>query len=258
MLQNGLMNSIKNFLKNSVCYLLFLLILLFCNESILAQKGVTTVGLQLKPILPFDALNTTAEAVDKDFLQLSILPKTGYAFGMVIRRGITEKISFETGINYVKRNYELTLKSDSLNYSEKSTFGIVGYELPLQGLVYIRWSKNLYMNNALGLSMDFLASDVRTYGSEFAHLSEKESFLKMALLANIGFEYRTKDKGYFYLGATYHRPFSDIIKTRVTYNIGNVPYNIGSNINGTYFTLDLRYFFHEKPNKSSKTNVEDW
>jgi hypothetical protein len=233
-------------------------VFLFCCSLIRAQKSITTFGIQFKPILPIDLFNTTSDPIEKDFLQLSLQPKTGYAFGMVVRRGLTEKLSFETGINYVKRNYELTLTDDSLIYSEKSGFGIVGYEIPIQGLVYIRWSKNLYMNNALGLSMDFLASDVRTYGEKFAHLSEKDSFLKLALLANIGFEYRTKNIGYFYLGASYHRPFSDIIQTRVTYKIGNIPYNINSKINGTYFTLDLRYFFNEKPDKKSSKAVEDW
>ena len=246
------------FLKNKFIKSFAFTLLFFCFHALSAQKGVTTVGLQIKPILPFDLFNSTSDPVETGFLKLKINSKTGYAFGMVVRRGLTEKVSFETGINYVKRNYQLSLSHDSIGYSENSNFGIVGYEIPLQGMVYIRWSDKLYMNNALGVSLDFLASDVRTYGEKFAHLSEKSGFLTPALIANLGFEYRTKDKGYFYLGATYHRPFTDILKTRVTYNIGNVPYNINSKINGTYFTLDIRYFFSEKPDKNSRSNIENW
>ena len=62
-------------------------------------------------------------------------------------------------------------------------------------------------------------------------------------MANLGFEYRTKEKGTFYLGGSYHLPFSPIMTFAMSYE--KPPTNVVAidNIRGSYLTLDLRYYF---------------
>jgi len=69
------------------------------------------------------------------------------------------------------------------------------------------------------------------------------------LLANYGFEYRTKEDGYFYFGASFHRPFADIAQTAVQFDINTNPTRINYALSGSYLTLDFRYFFHEDPDR---------
>ncbi len=59
--------------------------------------------------------------------------------GMIIRKGISNTVSIESGINYVKRNYNLSIADSA---SERTTsFTIVGYEIPVTGMVFIQHSK---------------------------------------------------------------------------------------------------------------------
>lgn len=54
--------------------------------------------------------------------------------------------------------------------------------------------------------------------------------------------------GYFYLGATFHRPFGEMAKADVTWldrYTGLTPYRMSTFLSGSYLTVDLRYYFHE-------------
>ena len=164
---------------------------------------------------------------------------------MVVRKGITKTISFETGINYVKRVYNLSIIDSSNNFTRDGKFRIIGYEIPLLALVYIRIGEKFYMNNALGFSIDIFPSDVRTVNS----YSTRTSFIIPALLANLGWEYRTDKSGIFYIGASFHRPFSKIMSTKIWYDGNNKTAEVETKLAGSYLTIDFRYFFPETPEK---------
>jgi hypothetical protein len=66
-------------------------------------------------------------------------------------------------------------------------------------------------------------------------------------LANHGYELRTEKKGIFYLGASYHRPFTFIYKSFMFYRKPNETISGILDLSGNYFTIDFRYFFHEDP-----------
>ena len=76
--------------------------------------------------------------------------------------------------------------------------------------------------------------------------SERTSWIIPALQANIGFEYRTYESGFWYLGFSYHQPFTNL--TEAVVGFGEIQ---SSNdftffdVSGTYLTIDLKYFFHE-------------
>jgi len=235
----------------------FLPFILFLSQPVLlfAQENIITVGIQYKPVFTVDFLNTKATTVLQNGVNFSMGLHSGFAAGMVIRRGITDTYSIEGGINYVKRTYEASASEG--NFSESSTFGIIGYEIPLSGLVYVRLSEKFFMNASLGIVADMFASDIATSGTYFTTFSLRKSVLVPGVIGNLGWEFRTEKSGYFYLGASYHNPFSNIYLTRLEYNNNSKNEAVEIPSQGTYLTLDLRYFFHEEPIKKKKKQPPD-
>lgn len=222
------------------------------------DERLLTAGFQFRPIIASEFLGAKEATATDQIFTCTISPKMGYSFGMIIRRGITRAISIETGINYFKRNFYMTSSDDSLRITDRSDFGIVSYEIPLQALVYVRLGERLYMNNSLGVSANWYASDVHSIGNDnrFSQYTQlHRTFLNPSLLANIGFEYRTRKAGFFYIGASLDRPFSYFATTRAMYdsNVVGKDYRLLLRLNTATLTLDLRYFFHEQPIKKSNT-----
>ncbi len=188
--------------------------------------------------------------------------KGGFGFGGVIRVKFTDFWNLETGIYYTRRNYAYGITDPLASFKESTKMSVIGYEIPLKGLVYIQMGKSLYMNVALGVSADFFASDTEVQELNYNVVSFKKNWAKMAVLGNLGLEYRSKESGYFYLGASFHQPFGDIMDTLVNYkrNKIGISYFQNGTIDGTYFSVDFRYFF--PPQKPKKNNVKyvipDW
>lgn len=233
-----------------VCLLLFLLSL-----QIKAQQEITTFGLQFKPILSSEIINTGPQSLKEGAVDFTIEPNQGFSFGMVIRKGFNQQFSFETGINYTRRNFNLNITNDTLNFNGKSDFSYVIYEIPVLALIYVQMGRNVYLNTAFGFAANFLPSSWESNDSYFNHFSQRESWMVPSLLANIGTEYRTYDKGYFYLGFSYHRPFTNITRAGVGYVENRLEKEAAFfDITGNYLTIDLRYFFHEDPEWKQKRN----
>ena len=247
--------SLFGVLKN----LLLIVTLLPC--AFLAQKNVTTFGIQFKPIIPFQTFVDGPLNIDEAPYTGSLTSKTGYSFGMVVRRGISKTISFETGINYVRRNYDLVMsKTDSVILSDETEFGFVSYNIPVQCLVYIKLAEKLFMNASTGVQMDFYASGTYSIGRdvEITQLSWPHSRIGGSYLANVGFEYRTKKDGYFYLGASYSKPFGLMAVTRAVWRNNPEPdFEHHLYLGGQFLTIDLRYFFHENPEKRKKSKKKE-
>jgi hypothetical protein len=224
-----------------------LLLFIASGLSLSAQEFVTTFGIQYKPIIPVQFFRSGNTFAVNDSLQLSVTPKYGSSIGMVVRKGINNRISLEGGINLVNRNYLLkTGRKDSATTFEQQ-YRWVSYEIPLQVLVFIRLGEQLFLNGASGISLDFFPSDVEGADNNFYHRTFRRKWFKPSLVANLGTEWRTVDKGYFYLGASYHQPFTDMAVTQVSSKSPNS--KVLTFLNGSYLTIDFRYFFHEDRQK---------
>lgn len=237
-----------------------LTLLFFCTFSfrpISAQPKVVTMGLQFKPLVPSRFFRSGEIDFGQGDIRYSISPKISFSGGMVIRRGFTKNFSLETGINYVKRNFDLVVENEAASFSTEKNFSIVGYEIPTLGLIYIRLGEQMFMNAAFGISLDFFPSDVGTneyyfeYDVQVQHVSVRNHnrWVQPALLANLGYEYRTRKKGYFYFGSSFHRPFTYSYQSNVKYINGLFTEKAAAEISGNYLTFDLRYFFHQDPEK---------
>lgn len=215
-----------------------------------AQQGVTTLGIQVKPVIPLDFFDPVVTA-EREHLSGRITLNGGYAFGMSIRVGVTNAISFETGIAQIQRNYSYSLRNDTSGYADSASFRYVGYEIPITALAYVRLGDRMWMNAALGLSFDAYPSDVQKDVERGRVYVFRNNWAQFSTLANLGVEYRSERSGFFYLGASFHRPFGAIAVADLTYfGPTFLPYDMRTELDGGYLTLDLRYYFHEDPDRT--------
>lgn len=225
-------------------------------SPVFAQQGMLTVGLQVRPLIPSSFFIDEAEITEGD-VNASLSPKGGYSFGMMVRYGFSDLFAMETGINFISRNYNRSYSRESLGFVEEGDITFVGYEIPILAMVYVRLGERTYMNVATGPSLDFFPSDVETASQELLVYFFREGWIRPALAANLGFEFRTEKSGIFYLGATYHRPFGNMVVADFTHYENQVPTSsVRMDLSGTYLTLDLRYYFHSDPDKKSKRKVD--
>ena len=230
---------------------LFLLLALLGLRNAHAQLGVTTFGLQVKPVIPFSFFEPVSN-LQLEHLNSTLTLTGGFAFGMTVRTGITKAISFEVGIDQITRRYDFAIANDTNGYSDSGKLRFVGYEVPVTLLVYIRLGERTWMNNALGASVDFYPGDAKKELEYAQAYYFRRNWAQVGVVGNIGVEYRTEKSGYFYLGATFHRPFGEMAKADVTWldrYTGLTPYRMSTFLSGSYLTVDLRYYFHGDPDK---------
>jgi len=233
---------------------LFLMVIQF---NMLAQENVTTFGIQFKPMLPLKFIGGEEEILREESFEATLSPQFGMNFGMVVRKGITKMWSFETGINLVQRNYSLNITHPDMPEDKSMNYRFICYEIPLQAMAYVKLGDQLYMNASGGFSFDMYPSNVESFASsrkdttvfDYYQKTVRNGWLQYALLANYGFEWRTKKNGYYYFGVSYHRPFRLIGVTFLEAEKNDDPARLNFSLKGDYLTLDLRYFFHEKPDR---------
>ena len=223
-----------------------------------AQKGVTTLGFQYKPIVPNPIIGMYEQRFDVDeYFLSSVKQRYGFSFGAIVRQGITKNISLETGLGFTRRNYLLDFAVPDSGYAEQNNVRFIGYEIPISALVFIQLGKQVFMNTSLGVAMNYFPSEVKTVvslGSNeyFSQEAARLNRVQGSMIANIGFELRTRESGYFYLGGSYNLPFADIITFAMSYEYSGGKALAIDNISGSYLTVDFRYYFHEKPNSEQK------
>lgn len=220
-----------------------------------SQSRLTTFGIQFKPIFPVGFLGTGKQNVLQDSVNYATSLKGGYNFGMVIRKGFSEVLALETGINYVRRKYLIEISE--LEHRETSEFRNVGYEIPVALLVYIRLGEKVFMNASLGASADMYASNVKSQGENHSTLTVRNHTFQPAVVANLGWEYRTEKAGYIYVGATLHRPFNYELTTQIHYEPPGRDLLVYQPLSGSYLTMDVRYFFPEDPKKKKKRSTTE-
>ncbi|MFN4123550.1 MAG: hypothetical protein ACK4GL_09645 [Flavobacteriales bacterium] len=232
-------------------YMRIVIIIVLCfplANIVKAQERVTTFGIQFKPFFSAGFFGTGPVSGTESGVDFKLTPVGGYSGGMMIRRGYSQRISFETGINFVRRNFKIDIQDR--DFSIRDQFRIVGYEIPFSTLVFIQLGERMFMNTSLGLCLNMFPSDVQTFNLDYAHYSGRYNIFNPSLLANIGFEYRTYQSGYFYIGASLNRPFSAIYLSAIDYVRNQSDAIFRTQLRGTYLTIDFRYFFHEDPQKS--------
>jgi hypothetical protein len=217
------------------------------------QKNTKTYpdyfGIQYRPIVPINAFGAgPLELADTLGVHNSIIsPEFGFSAGGVLRVGFSERFAIETGINMTRRNYKTEYFVPDSNLMAETTIRNISYDIPVNFLIYVKVNSWLYINASFGNSFLFFPSNTATQTNTLPHNYRTESlmfrWIRLALNANAGLEFRTEKEGFFYIGASFHRPYNPIYAFRTTYQYINDPVRAGGSVNGTFFTLDLKYFF---------------
>ncbi|MES2629298.1 MAG: hypothetical protein V4616_10070 [Bacteroidota bacterium] len=253
---------------SKLCFLLAGLTL-WCAPLLHAQQYVTTVGIQFKPIIPSvffrkDGYSSTTPFYDglkgqSGTLKVDMAARNGTSIGMVVRRGLNKRFSFEGGINMITRNYTLNASvNDTLNW--QSDLKWITYEIPLQLLVFVQLGEKTYLNAAGGMAINFFPTDIQSQDEDanYYQRTYRYRWISPNLIANVGFEYRTVSSGYFYIGASYLQPFQNMALTDFRYLAAVPDARAFNNLRGNYLTLDLRYFFHENPKSVTRKKLRDY
>lgn len=207
-------------MKNSV---FFLFIFLFLSKFSDAQKGQTTLGVQLKPMFPSKFFESGPQRFVSDSIDATFQQPLGWNTGVIMRKGINDMWSIETGISMVQRNFHVQFNSNRYNVNGELKYKMVGYEIPVQALIYVQLSPKWFINGSGGMAFDFYPSNLYKTSSvqkdsiyiDFYAKTYRSRWSMIAATANLGFEYRTKENGFFYFGASYHRPLGNIALTQL-------------------------------------------
>lgn len=224
------------------------------------QRVFVTAGPDVGIVIPTDFGSRVAVRYQDTLFKLS--PQVRYRLGMCVRTDFSKKFSFQTGIYYIERVYEAQVGKanvtgsgfQSLIYS--NSFKYIGFEIPVMGLFYVQLGERWFLNNLLGFSVEFFPSSVVSISSDttiaYKVYGGRNSWIVPSVKVAIGFEYRTENAGYFYLGGQFHRPFFAIFDGFIERK-NPEPFGLQTSklpASGTYFSIDLKYFF--PPGKKNK------
>ena len=230
------------------------------TEDETKQKTFVTIGPEVNIVLPTD-FGARPNVLYQDTM-FRFYPNLGYRFGACLRFDFSKTFSFQTGLYYISRNYTSQvgkanpIKTDIQTDYYNRTMNYIGFEIPIMALFYVQLGRRWFMNNAVGFSVDFFPSSIIKNANDstikYVSYGGRNSWCVPSMKAAIGFEYRTDNAGYFYLGGQFHRPFFPIFDGFAERTYGE-PYGLQpSRIpqSGTYFSVDIKYFF--PPGKKNK------
>ena len=237
-----------------------ILLFVFCNTLLLAQskeKQETTFGIGLRPIFSSSYFRTGPKNFSDAAINYTIAQSTGFSLGAYIKHSFNKRIAVETGINYTKRQYKLSIVDTT--FTGGGYFKIIGYEIPINVIATIPLGKQTSMSASLGMTIDIFPSDVVTFRDYFVQYSYRLHRANEGVIAGVGYSWITEKSGTLYFGISYHRSFSPIFNEQVEYypqrDFNKQPTSTGrTSLQGDYLSVDLRYYF---PDNKSKVQTKD-
>lgn len=219
-------------------------------------------GVQVRSIIPTNFVGNPITTLQKDGLQASLQQTIGYSFGGIVRVGLTELIALETGINFSQRYFKVQGSIADSGIYVTNQLGFIQYDLPLNGLIYIKLTKRFFANASLGVTAGFKPTSIATQnnidGSKFFyHTGFVNKKASLDLNGNLGFEFRSKKTGFYYLGTTVRLPLAPLFTYIATYRNQGYKVTQYGDVSGAFLGIDLRYFFRNvKGQKEDKRPIE--
>lgn len=213
-------------------------------------------GVRIRPIIPTVITQREFKTIVSDSLTAEMRPQITGSYGVLVRYNFNKSLAIEFGLDYTRRAYNLEIMRTGSSQLDKTQFGIINYEIPLQALYYVKLDDKIFANILAGTAFNFYPTDVESFGDSktWFHRSFRREWITTSLIMNVGVEYRTEKKGNFYVGASLHRPMR-FIYSIYFYNYPSFGKIAEGSIQGMYTSLDLRYFF--PPSKKEKQKNKD-
>ena len=207
-------------------------------------------GIQYQSVIPNNLVGEKVLSLSNETFSSTINQKMGYSMGATVRAGITELIAFETGINFTKRNFDINMQLPDSNLFSSGAFSFIEYSIPFNCLIYIKMTKQWYANASLGVAATYKPSSVGgQINPEGQHAFIYEGYadfrkkIGLDFNGNVGFEYRTKKSGFIYLGGSVRIPFAPLFIMATQYRHQGYTLNTAATVNGSYLSVDIKYFF---------------
>lgn len=223
------------------------------------EKYPTHFGIQVRGLFPNKFSEQKTNTIFNDTLRSSITQKNGFSFGGIIRRRYTDRLGVEIGLNLSKRYFDVSTGIPDSNQFFKKDFAFTNFELPLNGLVFIKLSDRVYSNAALGLSAIYKPSSVaseqfKEAKGEFSMAGIVENKFNVNINAQLGFEFVSDKNGSIYLGGSAHIPTGTFFYfySKYTYANSDVFSAVVYNQRSPFFTVDLRFYFPTIKNKGEQ------
>lgn len=235
--------------------ILFLTLTAFSQEK--TDKLPTYFGIQIRPVFPTNFIGDKTISLNADGFETSITQQLGIGFGGVVRASITKLIAFETGLNFTQRNFNLSVAIPDSNVFAKDSMTFIEYDIPINALIYIQLSKKVYMNTSLGVTVAYKPTNtwvkIKPKGEHYFDLfGARNNRVGLDFNANIGFEYRTKRSGFFYLGGSARVPFTSLFTYAAHYSYDANESVLVGDVDGSFLALDFKYFFPLIKNKGQQ------
>jgi hypothetical protein len=232
----------------------------YCQKS--EKKVKAYFGIEYKPLMPGSFNDLTNLSVNNDTLKGTFTQQLGSSFGGVIRVHLKKNIALETGINQVQRHYNIQFEKLDSAISSSKSLKIVTFDIPVNVLFFVKLADKFYMNTSLGSSFVFNPSNVQTTSiynqyNLFRGEGRMRSVFAIEMNSNLGFEYRTENNGFFYLGASARIPFRPIFDVAISHEntITHHKTVLYGSMTGTFVCLDFRYFFPYNNKASAKSGM---
>ncbi len=227
------------------------------SKSSRSLKKQTIFGIQVSPIIPTNILEKNNYQFQSDTVNYSINNLTSFSYGVEIRHYFTYKFAINTGILYTKRNINVNYESQHTIHNNNLTdtnftrdLKFIAFEIPIKLSGYVRLTEDVYMSIAGGLNINFYPSHIRVDNVYMQRIGTFGwMFFQAGFSANLGWEYRTPNSGIFYLGAGYQTRLDDMASIMFFEKETIHKANYFHNISGSYFSIDLKYFFPINENK---------
>ena len=224
------------------------------------EKFPTSFALQLRGLANNRFVEGSTLTQTHDTVVSTIGMRNGFSIGGIIRRRFTDQLGFELGIVHNKRYYDLTSTPTDTDVTYSTDFAFVNYELPVKGLVFIKFSKNIYSSVGLGITTLYKPSSVLKQVNDLpakrSASFEGNAYNKFSFNADaqIGVEYRTRNSGTFYIGGSASVPTSPLFAFISVYKSLDESIRVDQSqfVRSPYFTVDLRYFFPKIKNKGEQ------
>ena len=236
------------------CYIIILLVSLTSLAQEKTDKLPTYFGLQVRPVFPTKFIGDKITTLSGDGFESSITQRLGFGFGGTVRASITKLIAFESGINFTQRHFDLTVALPDSNVFAEKSMTFIEYDVPINVLIYIQLSDNVYMNASLGATVSYKPTDTWVQlrpgnNHQFDLYAVRNKSVGLDLNANFGFEYRTQKSGFFYVGGSARVPFAPLFTYAAFYNYDANTNLLQGDVDGSFLTIDFKYFFPLIKNK---------
>lgn len=241
-------------MKGYFIYLLVCFIIIptlaFCQLGEKKEKFPLYFGVQAKIITPSEFLGPRITKLTDGGFSSTLTQKTGYSYGALIRADYTKSISLEVGLNYIQRQFYSSMNfTDSVtNISDTNKLTFINYEIPITGIVKIQLGQKIFALAGLGPSFSYKPTNVALIDQPggphtFYHSGTVKKF-GMDLNAQIGFEFRTRRIGIFYVGGGVKVPTGYLLNWGGKYSTQNSSkyYLDFAKVNGAFLSFDLRYY----------------